>query len=71
MDEPIFAVGQRYANAAWEYEVLEITGPRMVVRSDDGKIRTLDIEAATRIWTERQPKPKKSSGGRKPKATKS
>ncbi len=54
MDANIFAVSQRYANPQWEYEVLELNGAYMVVRSDDGQIRTLQVETAARVWNEMQ-----------------
>ncbi len=65
MDAPVFTVGERYANGQWEYEVLEINGPYMLVRSDDGQTRKLDVETAARIWGELQAKATQGRGGRK------
>jgi len=49
MNHP-FRVGGRYRNRIGEYEVIELNGPRMVIRYSDG--RTLETEVATqaRIW---------------------
>ena len=65
MDTTVFTVGERYANRAWGYEVLEINGPAMRVRSDDGQVRTLHVETAARLWAEMQAKPKAGRSGRK------
>jgi hypothetical protein len=49
MERIVFAVGQHYANGKWGYEVLELNGSVMQVRSDDGQTRTLQIETAARL----------------------
>ena len=65
MDTTVFTVSERYANGQWEYEVLEIDGPYMLVRSDDGQTRKLEVETAARIWGELQAAAKKKRVGRK------
>ncbi len=59
MDPTAFVMGERYANGDWEYEVLEINGPYMTVRSDDGQTRKLQVETAARVWGEQQVKAKR------------
>ena len=59
MDATSFTVGERYANGEWEYEVLEIDGPYMTVRSDDGQVRKLEVKTAARAWGELQVKAKR------------
>jgi hypothetical protein len=56
MEATVFAVGEHYANGTWEYEVLEITGPYMVVRSDDGQTRKLEVATAAKLWAKVQTK---------------
>lgn len=65
MDTTAFTVGERYANGEWEYEILEIDGPYMTVRSDDGQTRKLQVEAAARVWGELQAKAKRRAGRRR------
>jgi hypothetical protein len=59
MSTTSFTVGQRYANAHWEYQVQEIKGTLMVVQSADGQLRTLHIETAARLWDELQAREKR------------
>jgi hypothetical protein len=59
MDATVFAVGERFSNGQWEYEVLEIDGPYMLVRSDDGQTRKLEVETAARLWGELQTQAKR------------
>ena len=49
-----FQVGGLYANREGEYEVLEITPPKMTVRYHHGGVLVADIAILARIWENMQ-----------------
>ncbi len=50
MDHP-FEVGKTYRNRQGVYEVVSITGPRMVIRYDDGLLLQTRVDIQARIWS--------------------
>ena len=49
MNHP-FRVGGRYRNRIGEYEVIELNGPRMVIRYSDGRTLETEVAIQSRIW---------------------
>jgi hypothetical protein len=46
----VFEIGQAYENRIGRYTVVELNGPKMRVRYDDGETADLNIEIQRRIW---------------------
>jgi hypothetical protein len=49
VDHP-FEVGGTYRNRDDEYEVLELNGPKMVIRYTDGRRLVATVKIQKRIW---------------------
>lgn len=63
-----FRVGEMYANRRGNYEVMQITPPKMTIRYDDGELVTADIVILARIWDNMQLPPEQPETGTRSRA---
>ena len=69
MEHP-FEIGGKYRNRHGEYEVIELEGPKMVIRYSDGNVLETNVEVQERIWRniqaeEKLKKPNRRSSSRR------
>jgi len=65
MDHP-FEVGGTYRNRDGSYEVVEISGPKMIIRYEDGRRLETTVKLQARIWKHIQAEERMRSRRRQP-----